>query len=149
MNDYKKRLVEVDEILNYLSEEDLMKIPKEIRKVIRDNKDLNYYWKYDESKELKDQDVSRDTIAFLTYLNMKYLLNEEQKKLMEQILKFNEDKAEREKREKYEKYYNKDLFKVEKEVKSTIEENLGETQMITFKENFFTKILNRIKSFFV
>ena len=149
MNDYKKRLVEVDEILNYLSEEDLMKIPKEIRKVIRDNKDLNYCWKYDESKELKDQDVSRDTIAFLTYLNMKYLLNEEQKKLMEQILKFNEDKAEREKREKYEKYYNKDLFKVEKEVKSTIEEILGETQMITFKEKFFTKILNRIKSFFV
>ena len=146
MNDYKKRFVEVDEILNYLSEEDLMKIPKEIRKVIRDNKDLNYCWKYDESKELKDQDVSRDTIAFLTYLNMKYLLNEEQKKLMEQILKFNEDKAER---EKCEKYYNKDLFNVEKEVKSTIEENLGETQMITFKEKFFTKILNRIKSFFV
>ena len=31
MVDYNKRLVEVDEILNYLSEEDLLKIPEDLR----------------------------------------------------------------------------------------------------------------------
>ena len=43
------------------------------------NKDKEYFWKYDEKKPLKEQDVSRDTIAFLSYLNMEYLLNEKQK----------------------------------------------------------------------
>lgn len=42
MNDYKKRLTEVDEILNYLSEEELEKIPAKIRKAIKDNKDNPY-----------------------------------------------------------------------------------------------------------
>ena len=88
--DYKKRLVEVDEILNHLSKEDLLKIPEEVRQLIKKNKDRYYTWKYDETKELKDQDVSRDTIAILSYLNMEYLLNDEQKKLMEEIHCLNE-----------------------------------------------------------
>ena len=45
--------------------------------------------KSDETKPLKDQNVSRDTIAFLAYLNMEYLLNDEQKELMQQIHEFN------------------------------------------------------------
>ena len=73
MVDYNKRLVEVDEILKYLSEEDLMKIPEDIRQLVKENKDKEYTWQYDETKSLKDQNVSRDTIAFLSYLNMEYL----------------------------------------------------------------------------
>ena len=60
---YKKRLVEVDEVLDHLSEENLSKIPLEIRQAIKENKDKNYVWKYDETKELKDQGLSKDTIA--------------------------------------------------------------------------------------
>jgi len=93
--DYKKRLVEVDEILNHLSKEDLLKIPEEVRQLIKKNKDRYYTWKYDETKELKDQDVSRDTIAILSYLNMEYLLNDEQKKLMEEIHCLNELRVEK------------------------------------------------------
>ena len=48
---------------------------------------------FDETKELKDQNLSRDTIIILSHLNMEYLLNEEQKKLMEQIHEFNEKKT--------------------------------------------------------
>lgn len=79
MVDYNKRLVEVDEVLNYLSDEDLEKIPEEIRNLIKENKDKDYVWQYDETKPLKEQGLNRDTIAFLSYLNMEYLLNEEQK----------------------------------------------------------------------
>ena len=81
---YKKRLVEVDEVLEHLSEENLSKIPLEIRQAIKENKDKNYVWKYDETKELKDQGLSKDTIAILAYLNSEYLLNEEQKKIIEE-----------------------------------------------------------------
>ena len=67
MIEYNKRLVEVDEVLKHLSEEDLAKIPQEIKKMISDNKDKNYIWKYDETKPLKDQNLNRDTIIFLSY----------------------------------------------------------------------------------
>ena len=87
---YKKRLVEVDEVLDHLSEENLSKIPLEIRQAIKENKDKNYVWKFDETKELKDQGLSKDTIAILAYLNSEYLLNEEQKRIVEEIRELRE-----------------------------------------------------------
>ena len=144
MVDYNKRLVEVDEILNYLSEEDLMKIPEEVRMAIKENKDTEYLWQYDESKPLKDQNVSRDTIAFLSYLNMEYLLNEKQKEFMQQLHEFNEKKLEE---EKSNKYNPDDLFKN----KHTIQEenkNTEHQELVIYKENIFLKIFRKIKSFF-
>lgn len=143
MIDYNKRLVEVDEILNYLSEEDLMKIPEEVRMAIKENKDTEYLWHYDESKPLKEQNVSRDTIAFLSYLNMEYLLNEKQKEFMQQIHELNDKKLEE---AKLEKYGVEDLFKRNKTQQEEIEQELS---LVEYKENFFTKVISKIKNFFV
>lgn len=149
--DYRKRLVEVDEILNYLDEEEYEKIPKDVIQAIKDNKDNEYTWKYDETKELKDQDVSKDTIAILSYLNMEYLLNEEQRKVMEQIHQMNEDKLEKEKREKYK---SEDLFKKEDVNDKKLNQEEGKKQetksniVPTNEEGFFRKLINKIKRFF-
>ena len=147
MVDYNKRLVEVDEILNYLSEKDLLKIPEEIRNAIKENKDKEYVWKYDETKNLDEQEVSRDTIAMLSYLNVEYLLNEEQKKLMEEIYEINEKKLEEAKREEYSA---EDLFKRNKTQQKEIEETeqVQEVAVVEYKEKFFTKVINKIKNFF-
>ena len=101
MVDLNKRLVEVDEILNYLSDEEYAKIPKDIINAIKENKDKYYVWKYDESKELNDQDLNRDTIVILSYLNMEYLLSQEQKELMEEIHKANEKENDKYNAEQY------------------------------------------------
>lgn len=145
MIDYDKRLVEVDEILGYLSEDDLLKIPEDIRQMIKDNKNKEYTWKYDESKELKDQDVNRDTIIILSYLNMEYLLNQEQKELMEKIHKLNEVKSEKLKEEKY-KY--DDLFINKENKKKNNNQNIQNTQMIEYKESIFARIIKKIKALF-
>ena len=145
MLDYNKRLVEVDEILNYLSAEDLLKIPEEVRNAIKENKDKEYFWKYDETKPLKEQKVSRDTIAFLSYLNMEYLLNEEQKYLMQQIHELNEKKLEKVKEEKY---TAENLFKRNKSQQENEKETEREILLLEYKENFFTKLINRIKKIF-
>ena len=142
MNDYKKRLTEVDEILNYLSEEELEKIPAEIRKAIRDNKDNEYEWEYDEEKTLKEQNLSRDTIAFLSYLNMEYLLNEEQKTLMKEIHKLNDRKVEEAKKKKYaQNTFNNKLEKEEKVVEE-------KKELVEYKENIFIKMFKKLKSIF-
>ena len=98
---YEKCLVELDEILQYLSEEDLNKIPYEIRNVIKEKKDKQYIWKYDKLKELKEQNIDRKTIIMLSYINMEYLLNTEEKEVMKKMHRYNEEKLEREKKQKY------------------------------------------------
>ena len=146
MTDYNKRLVEVDEVLNHLSEEDLQKIPEDIRQIIEENKDKEYIWEYDETKEFKDQGLSRDTIIILSYLNMEYLLNQEQKDLMQQIYELNERKEE----ERAKQCFSENIFKN----KQSQEEKKQETQqspvgaLVVYKESFFTKIVNKIKNFF-
>lgn len=99
--EYEKCLVQVDEVIKYLSDEDLKKIPNELKDAIKMEKDYNYSWKYDESKPLTQQNLDRKTIAILSYLNMEYLLNDEQKELMKKIHQNNEEKLEKSKQEKY------------------------------------------------
>ena len=92
--DYSKVLVEVDQVLQFLSKEDLSKIPEDVKAEIRKNKNRHYNWKYDKTKSLKEQNLSRDAIILLSYLNMEYLLDEEQKELMQQIHEFNDRKQQ-------------------------------------------------------
>ena len=95
---YEKCLVEVEEVLNHLVKEDLLKIPEDIRKAIRENKDKEYIWNYDEEKDLTSQNLDRRSIAILSYLNVEYILNDEQRKLMNEIHKYNENKKNKTKR---------------------------------------------------
>lgn len=85
MIDFSKRFVEVDEVLNHLSKDNYDKIPRDIIDIIKKNKDKNYTWIYDTSKKLKDQNLSDDTIAILSYINMNFLLNKEQKEFVNNL----------------------------------------------------------------
>lgn len=95
MTEYKKCLAELDEILKFVSSEDLKKIPYDIRNSIKKYKE--YIWNYDKTKTLSEQDINRKTIAMLAYLNVEYLLNEKEKLLMNELHEFNERKVEKEK----------------------------------------------------
>ena len=139
----EKCLVELDEVLRFLSAEDRNKIPEDIRNSIKELKVTNYTRNYDSSKELKEQNLDRQTIAMLAYLNMEYLLNDEQKELMEKIHQNNEEKLEKIKQEKY----NPDnIFK-----NTNTETTKEEVALIEVKEekwyrkmfDFFRKILRK------
>lgn len=87
-------LVEVDSVLYHLDPNELKKIPAEVRDAINEFKSLEYVWFYDESKPLLEQNLRRESIAMLSYLNTEYLLDEEQRKLMDQIHIVNEYKRD-------------------------------------------------------
>ena len=144
MVDVSKRLVEVDEVLKYLNVDELKKIPEEIRQMIKANKDKDYVWEYDENKKLKNQNLSRDTFAFLSYLNMEYLLNEEQKQLMNQIHMENERKEEEIKSEKFK---TEDLFKKNTN-KIEIKTYQNDLEIVEYKETIFRRVINKIKKLF-
>lgn len=155
--EYSKCLVQVDEILNYLNPEELKKIPENVRKTIKDNEDKNYTWKYDVSKKLEEQNLNRKSIAILSYLNMEYLLNDEQRKLMEQIHRVNEQKQEEEKRKQYNPeniFENKSNIKEDKTIQvasneSTSKESKESKNLaMTKKDRWYNKIKLYIKSLF-
>ena len=142
--EYKKCLVELDEILNMLSKEDLDKIPNDIKEAIKEQKDTNYIWNYDSTKSLSNQKLDRQTVAMLAYINMQYLVNSEQKALLEDMHKFNEQKLEK---EKAEKYNSEELFK---ERNNTNTEQNKNVMMIEIKKEkwykrFFSNIIKLFK----
>ena len=152
MLDYKKRMVEVDEVLNYLSKEDILKIPLRIRLLIKLNKDPNYKWKYNIDKSLKDQNLHRDTIAFLSYLNMEYILDSRQKDLMKQIHDLNGKSIDE---KEIHEYNSENIFKNDRINKSKNDEldkhnnAVHYKQLISYRENLFKKIIRKIKEFFI
>ena len=162
--EYEKCLVELDEVLKYLSEDNLNKIPSDVLRSIKEQKSKDYIWKYDETKDLKSQNLNRKTIAMLCYLNMEYLLNDKQKEYMEKLYYSNELKAEEHKRENYnpDNIFNttKQEIKQESEIKIEQEQKSEpasmretkhniETHLIETKENkWYIKIFNFIKRLF-
>ena len=77
----------------------------------------------------------------LSYLNMEYLLNDEQKELMKQIHQNNEEKVEE---EKYEKFNPDNLFKTKTEYCKKEKTALVELN----SEKWYEKIILFIKSIF-
>ena len=137
MEEENKRFVEVYEILKQMSPESVMKIPEDIRNYIKDNRDEEYIWNYDKTKDFKNQNINEDTLVMLAYLNTEYMLDENQKQIMKQIYKINQQKLEKEKGEKY----NSDsLFK-----KSN---NKEENRITEYKEGLFAKIKRMFKNLF-
>lgn len=137
MEEENKRFVEVYEILKQMSPESVMKIPEDIRNFIRDNRDEEYIWNYDKTKDFKNQDINEDTLVMLAYLNTEYMLDEKQKQLMQQIYNINQQKLEKEKGEKY----NSDsLFKKSKKKE--------EKEIVKYKESLFVKIKKMFKNLF-
>lgn len=149
MIDYNKRLVEVDVILKHLSKSDYDKIPEEIKNVIMENKDKEYEWKYDETKKLKEQNVSDDTIAILSYINMEYLLNKEQKAFVEKLHEINDKNNFKIEVFAEKQYRNKELFVKENKSIENKKEKSKTAELLEYKESILKKVLNKIKNIFI
>ena len=134
-------------VLNHLSKEDLKKIPEDILKGIRKKKDRDYIWKYDETKQLKEQQLNRRTIAMLSYLNMEYLLNDEQKKFMKKIHDLNEQKIERDKKEKYNIDNLFDNSKYNTKINS-FQTSSNNAIILVKEKTWYSKLFKFIKNFF-
>lgn len=140
--EYKKAFKEVYEILKYVSNEDLRKIPSEILITIKENMQLNYEYKIDNINNFQNQEISEIAKAILSIIYRDYWATEEEK--YEIKIKENREKNEIEK-EKREKYNPNDIFKKRRNIDSNTIENV---ELIKYKENIFSKIVNFFKKYF-
>lgn len=147
MKDINKRLVEVEYILQQLDYKYKNKIPKEIWDYIDINKEKDFTFTFDKNKSLTELDLNIDTISILTYINMHYLLSENQKKELEILL--SKDRAICEENKSIQ-YNPDDIFKNKKNNQIVIEETkTEETAMVEYKEkNFLQKIFDKINHLF-
>ncbi len=136
---YAKAYTEVLEILSHLSKEDFIKIPIEKIKFYKDNMDEEYNYKINPKIDLSEQNISKETNAILISLFRDYFATEKQKSILENLLRQNQLKQEK---EKIEKYNSNIIFKNKN---SKVEETVG---MIEYKESIFTKIKNWFKRTF-
>ena len=144
MNNRKNAYAEVYKILQELNEEEYNKIPPEVIETIEANRNEEYEYELDNELELKDEPMLPETKAILFNLFRDYLATPEQKA---KIIRM-QNEARQKNELKKQQMYNNDVFA--NKPKENQSSNNNETmQIVKYKENFFKKILNKIKSFFI
>ena len=148
--DYTKVFTEVDEIFNHFPEDLLKKIPVRLKKEIKENKNTEYKFKYNEKKQLMDQNIYTQTKDFISLIYIIYACNKEEKQRLLDICRDNEKQIEEQKK----KDYKDNLFKEESNESNKKQKNEAKkkedkkTALATKEEKWYTKIINKIKNFF-
>lgn len=145
MNDnYLKAYKEVIEILKYVPQESVDKIPQTMLDTFKAKMDVNYEFKVDIDKSFEEQELLEETKAILANIFRDYWATPYQKERIEAKEKYDRQKAENELREKY----NPDnIFNKNEQIQENKDiENYSKNLPIEVKkDNFYKKIINFFK----
>ena len=135
---------EIIEILQYMSDEDYYKIPKEELNIFFENADSEYLFKYDPDKTPEENNIMPRTKEILAYLFEKYWADESQKEI---ITNYFDEKEHiiKEKVKDASEIFSSNVDEANSDNKQV---NENETGLIVKETNIFKKILLKIKSFF-
>lgn len=138
--DLSKIYSEVYAVLKVLGNEYINKIPIKIYQYIISQKDNDLQIYYDVNKPINEQEMSKETVMFIAYLNLQYWCSEEEKQELLEIYKQNDGKIEQELREKY----NVDnLFKNKQQQKQ--KQETEEKQLIEYEQkNYIRKLIEKV-----
>lgn len=142
-NNTKDAYVEVLSIIDLLQENQRSKIPKKLKDFFENNKNQNYQANIVPDIPLEEQDLLQETIDILAMLKLNYWCANEEKEELLSLLNENEKKYQ----EELLKKYNPDnLFKKREETKVVLSE---EVSLIEYKKHtLFDKIKMFIKNMF-
>ena len=148
MSNRKNAYAEVYTILQELNEEEYNKIPPEVVKAIKLNRNEEYEYELDDELELKKQPMLPETKAILFNLFRDYLATPEQKAKIIRMQNEARQKNELKKQQMYntDVFANKSINKTTKVDENEVKTNNDEKQIVIYKENIFKRILNKIKS---
>ena len=152
-DNYSKAYKEIVEILKYVPEESVNKIPKEMRDIFEAEQLKTYNFQIDTEKTFEEQELLEETKAILANIFRDYWATDYQKARI--IEKENQDREEWE-RQKREKYNPNDIFKnrntttKDNDISQDIQEQLNEEYnknlpMEVQKQNIFQRLLSFIK----
>lgn len=137
---YREAFTEVNEILKYLSEDLLKKIPNEFIDNIKENMSTSYVLKYDNTKGINEQELKQETRAILSVIYRDYICNEDMKK--EIIQKDRKEWFELEK----EKESGRDIEVFKKQTIQNKDTEENKALQVVRKQNIIIKIIEKIKT---
>ena len=147
---YQKAFVELYEMIKMLSDEEREKIPDQFLDYIRNNMDVNYEFRIDNSVGLLEQNYMIETQALIVKLYEKFFSSEDEKEFWNKYHKVCFNMIEGEKSKKYNS--NSINIKPAKIVKKIDENNDNNVEknnsLVEYKKNFFQSLLNKIKNTF-
>ena len=137
----KQAYTEICDVLQYMPEEYVKKIPKKLINLFESGKLQNYSSNINKSNPLDKNNLSSKTLTLIAMLNYQYWCpNKKQKDNLFKIYSSNNEKYQRELEEKY----NVDkLF--EKRNRSISQDSVA---MVEYKESIFIKLRRLLKNIF-
>lgn len=129
-NEYNEAISETLEVLQYLEEDLLNKIPLDVIRSLKKQSSKTYIYKFAETKKVDPNKLSDKAKAVFAVLYRKYIANEEEKIEFDKMLYENETKENSE-------VVIKPLF--EKQEKIT-----EEVLPVIYKKSFIQKIIDKI-----
>ena len=144
---YARAYTEVLELLKHIPEDEVDKIPKTELQFYENNCDKNYKYEYNDELRVDEQIISREANTVIIAIYMNHFANENQKSVIEKILKQNSVEEEKKKEEKYDidKIYERN--KKMQESGEINKENLP-VDISKNEDSLIKRIINKIKSLF-
>ncbi|MBR3002137.1 MAG: hypothetical protein IKF38_00995 [Clostridia bacterium] len=146
-NEQTKRVYsEIYSILDLLGKNYINKLPTKLYQLISNEKNQDYIPQYTMDISLEKQNIMKETLALLALFRLNYWCTSNMEK---DRLKNNFLINERLYLDELKNKYNPDMiFKNNKKQieKTETKENIKDVSLVKYKENIFTKILNKIKS---
>ena len=131
---------ELYEILSLMDKSTVMKVPIDILNTIKEQRNTEYQTKIDKNDIFNENNVNKETIDLLCYLDYHYWMDESKKSEVDLIRKQRLQEDENKKREQYNP---NDLFKKDENTEQILE-NIINTSLAEHKESFFIKFKNFI-----
>ena len=147
-DNYPKAYKEVIEILKYVPQESINKIPQTMLDTFEAKMDKKYDFKIDINKSFEEQDLLDETKAILANIFRDYWATPYQKERIEAKEKYDRKKIEEEKKAKYNPddiFNNKKKETVQEKI---VESNINNLPIEVKKEKFYEKIITFFKRLF-
>lgn len=140
-NNLKKAYKEIYKILNLMEKEYADKIPQKLKDLFEREKDNSFSVHINMDKPLENQNLQKDTLTILAILYINYWVESDEEK--QELIKLFSDVDK-----KNEEFYSVDkLFKKQEKI-ANINDKTTERQLIVQNNNFFMKLINKIKKLF-
>jgi len=141
--EFSEACTEINEILKFLDESEVQKIPYDVRKKFDEFQSKEYIWHINSNKRLDEQELKKETKDILVDLYVKYWCTDEDRKEVNEILKDNYEKKHSEYRQKYNP---DDIFKTKNKSKNY--NQVQNTEIVQYKESLFKRIINKFNKLF-
>lgn len=141
---YKKAYVEILSFIELLDEKERNKIPIKLKEFFEEEKDNRYEKVIYRNIPIKKQNLMKETLGLIAFINLKYLCNDEEEK--KRLIKIYEENEKKYQIKLYHKYNPDNIFAKKQEY--IIERQNRQNQLVENNESVFRKLLNKIRRFF-